>query len=101
MINGNRPSDDILNRLNRIYDAKLSGALVPEEFPKLIIRIGDLFANQKHTEEEIESFEALIPNENVFLHEHEGLAVANNTVKQNNKIALVVRENKFGFTKRI
>ena len=54
-----RPSDIILNSLNRLSSAKKTAALKPEEFSKLIEVVGDLAANKikqgKMTEEQIDS----------------------------------------------
>lgn len=57
-----RKSDAIFSSLNRLHDAKLSGALTSDEFSKILVSVGDLFANKikqgKVTEDEIESVEA-------------------------------------------
>ena len=59
-----RTSDVILNSLNRLYDAKLSGALNEEELSKLIVLVGDLFANKINqgsvSNDEIESIESFL-----------------------------------------
>ena len=94
-----RPSDIILETLNRINHAKLNGALMPDELTKIITLEGNLFANQVSrglkTEEEVEDFEKEIPNGkvNYFKFEHENLDVAYVTVKQANTAALFDREN--------
>jgi len=41
-----RNSDVVFNLLNRIHDAKLSGALLNNELSKLEMLIGSIFANQ-------------------------------------------------------
>jgi hypothetical protein len=57
-----RKSDIVFSSLNRLHDAKQSGALTRDEFSKLLVSVGDLFANKikqgKVTEDEIESVEA-------------------------------------------
>ena len=42
----NRVSDNILDSFNRFYEAKLSGALKRDELSKLLVSVGDLFANK-------------------------------------------------------
>lgn len=59
-----RPSDVILESINRLYDAKLSGAIREEELSKIIVLEGDLFANKikqgKVSNNEIEQTEAFL-----------------------------------------
>ena len=81
-----RKSDVIFNSLNRIYDAKLSGALKETEFSDILISIGDIFANKvkqgKVSNDEIESYEShltqfLGENKDKFYnHPHKDLDVA-------------------------
>lgn len=92
-----RKSDVIFNSLNRFSDAKLSGGLNDEEFSKIVVLIGDLFANQikqgKHTEDNIESFESHLdgldgPNSgNYFVHNHKNLESAVKSVLEGNDFA--------------
>ena len=92
-----RKSDVIFSSLNRFYDAKLSGGLKDDELSKLIVLVGDLFANQikqeKQTENSIESFEAHLdgldgPNAGVyFSHVHKNLDRAVKSVLEGNDIA--------------
>ena len=94
-----RPSDIILESLNRMNAAKLNGALTKDELAKIITLEGSMFANLVsrglRTEEEVEDFEKEIPNgkTNYFSFEHEGLDVACGTIKQANTAALYDREN--------
>ena len=94
-----RPSDIILESLNRMNDAKLNGALTPEELSHIITLEGSLFANLVSrglkTEEEVEDFEKEIPNgkSNYFSFNHKDLDVAYGTIKQANTAALYDREN--------
>ena len=59
-----RLSDEILELANRIQAAKLSGALKKDEFSKLIMSFGELFANKikqgNVSNEEIESVESYL-----------------------------------------
>lgn len=94
-----RPSNIILDSLNRINEAKPKDGLAKDELSKLIMLEGSLFANLVRrglrTEEDIEDFEKEIPNgkANYFSHKHEELDVAYGTVKQANAAALYDREN--------
>lgn len=79
----NRPSDVILDSINRLHDAKLSGALKEDELSSIIINIGDMFANKikqgKVSNDDIESFEVHISGftgenkDNYFAHSHADL----------------------------
>lgn len=92
-----RKSDVIFNSLNRFYDAKLSGGLKEDELSKVIVLIGDLFANQikheKQTEDNIESFESYLdgldgPNAGIyFAHIHKNLDGAVKSVLEGNDFA--------------
>lgn len=92
-------SETILESLNRIHDAKLSGALREDELSKIITLEGKLFANQVskglRTEEAVEDFEKEIPNGkyNYFAFPHKDLDVAFSTIKQINTAALFDMEN--------
>ena len=75
-----RPSDIVLNSINRFYDAGLTGARENDEFAKIEIQLSRLYANLvrngKRTEEESEDFQNFMPAENYFNFEHEGLDIA-------------------------
>ena len=94
-----RPSDIILESLNRMNAAKLNGALTKDELAKIITLEGSMFANLVSrglkTEEEVEDFEKEIPNgkTNYFSFQHEDLDVAYGSIKQANTAALYEREN--------
>ena len=85
-----RKSDTIFSSLNRLHDAKLSGALTRDEFSKILVSVGDLFANKirqgKVTEDEIESVEAYLTgftgenSDKYFSFPHEDLDRASKTV---------------------
>jgi len=85
-----RKSNVILDSLNRLHDAKQSGALVRDEFSKILVYVGDLFANKikqgKVTEDEIESVEAHLTgftgenSDKYFSFPHEDLDRASKTV---------------------
>jgi len=94
-----RNSDVVFNLLNRIHDAKLSGALLNNELSKLEMLIGSIFANQVtrglKTEEEAEIFIGQIPNGewNWSSYPHEDQKIAYKTIKQDVNAALLTREN--------
>ena len=81
-----RKSDVIFNSLNRIYDAKLSGALKETEFSSIITSIGDIFANKVKqgnvNNEDIESYESHLTQflgenrDKFYNHPHKDLDVA-------------------------
>ena len=92
-------SDTILEGCNRIYDAKLSGALQEDELSKELIAEGELFSRQvekgKKTEEDVRDFEKELPDgkNNYFAFPHKELDVAKNTIEQTNSFALLKAEN--------
>ena len=102
-----RVSDIIFESLNRLHDAKKSGALKYDELSKIITLEGRIFSNQvsmgDKTEEQVEDFEKEIPNGkyDCFNFKHEDLDVAYDTIKQANTAALFDRENRFSRVKRI
>ena len=87
-------TDNILEGCNRIYDAKLNGALQEDELSKELIAEGKLFSNQikkgLKTEEDVENFEKELPDgkNNYFAFPHKNLDVAKSTIKQTNTVAL-------------
>ena len=90
-------TNTILETINRIYDAKKSGALKDDEFAKAIMMESKLFANQvktgKKNDEDVDSFESLIPNSSkYFANNHEYLEEACNYAKELNTDALMERE---------
>ena len=93
-----RPSNIILESLNRMNDAKLNGALTSDELSKIITLEGSLFANLVRrglrTEEQSEDFLNQIPNGkwNSFSYPHKGQDVAFETVKQDVNVALYEQE---------
>ena len=94
-----RPSNIILESLNRLNSAKLTGVLTKDELSKILMLEGSLFANLVSrglkTEEEVDDFEKEIPDGkiNYFSFEHKDLDVAYKTIKQANTAALYDREN--------
>lgn len=94
-----RISDTILESLERVHDAKMTGALKEDELSKIITLEGRLFANQVSkglkTEEQVEDFEKEIPNGKYpcFNFPHKDLDVAYNVVKQADTVALFDVEN--------
>ena len=67
---------------------------------KCIVLCGELFANKikkgEVTQEEIESFEALLPSKEMFVCNHKDLDLASNIVKESNSMALNQYESTFG-----
>ena len=94
------PTNDILSRLNRLYEAKLSGGLDNKELSEEIIRVGDLLANSirigKISDNEVinDAVEHL-PNPKYFRFKHEGLHEANSTVKEGIEMALSEYTNRY------
>lgn len=93
-----RPSNIILESLNRMNDAKLNGALTSDELSKIIALEGSLFANLVRrglkTEGQSEDFLNQLPNGqwNSFSYPHKGQDVAYKTVKQDINAALYQQE---------
>ena len=85
-----RPSDDILHEVTRIYEAKkCKNALKPGEFANLIVRIGDLIAHMVETNmlpfEDAEEACAHIPK---YLDgKYSGITAAINTFSESINIA--------------
>lgn len=94
----NRVSDSIFDSFNRFHEAKSSGALRRDELSKILILVGDLFANKikqgKVSKEEIESLESHLSGFNgensdkYFAFPHEDLKVAAKSVLEGNDFAL-------------
>ena len=101
----NRVSDGIFDSFNRFHEAKLSGALSKDEFSKLLISVGDLFANKikqgKVSEDEIESLEAHLSGfvgencDKYFAFPHEDLKMAAKSVLEGNDFALQSVEQRY------
>ena len=95
-----RPSNIILDSLNRIHYGKLTGGLSSNELSEEIIRIGDLISNNIRNGK-ISNFEILkeikghIPNKNYFRFQHKDLEVANKTVSESLEIATSEIEDRF------
>ena len=77
-----RPSDLVLNSLNRIYEAKLNNVLDENELSKSIVLTGNLFANKvrqgKVLSDEMESTKTTVEKlrKEYFTHKHNDLATA-------------------------
>ena len=101
------PTDVILNSLERFSKAKETGALRDDEFAKIEILIGRLYANLvrmgNKTEEDVEDFERQVPNGkyDTFNYPHKGLDVAHDYIMQADAAALFDRENRFSHTKKM
>ena len=97
-----RLSDEIFESLNRLYEAKLTGAAKSQEFPDILIRVGDLCANKvkqgKMTSDVTASIQDLMRSftgenaNNYFSDYHEGLSEAANTFIEGINMALLERE---------
>ena len=106
-----RPSNDVLESLNRFYEAKLTGAVNPREFPEILIRVGDLCANKakqgKMSTDDIESVQSLISSftgknaDNYFSIKHEGLPEAAATFIEGMDMALMERERVKGMAEPV
>lgn len=91
-------TNTILKEINRIHDAKLSGALKSDEFAKTIMMESKLFANLikfgKKSEEDVDSYESLIPKSSKYFSiNHKYLKEAFDYTKESNTDALMQREN--------
>lgn len=106
-----RPSNDVLESLNRFYEAKLTGAVNPHEFPEILIRVGDLCANKakqgKMSTDDIESVQDLVGSftgknaDNYFSIKHEGLPEAAATFTEGMDMALMERERVEGMAEPV
>lgn len=91
-LNTQTPADTLLDGTNRLYHAKLTGALESHEFANNEILVGDIYANglqQNKVAEGPETFKSFIPTKNIFKFPHEGLEEAAKTVKQAIDVAIV------------
>ena len=95
-----RPSNIILDSLNRIYYGKLTGGLSSKELSSEIIRIGDMVANNikngKFSDFEVlKEIKGHVPNNNYFKFQHEDLNIANKTFDESLEMAISEREERF------
>ncbi len=104
-----KPTDVILNSLNRLNIGKQTGALKNTEFSELLVHTGDLVANAikfgKITEDDVDSIESFVTQfkgenaNNYFAYNHEGLKEAATTFIEGDTIALQTYEERMeGFT---
>jgi len=103
-----RTSDTFLNSLNRMHDAKISGAMSPDELSKILVLGGNLLANKivqgKISQDEIESAETIITGflgknrDNYFSNKHVDLDKAARIILEGNFVALEKLERKNKFT---
>lgn len=106
-----RTSDVILNSLNRMHDAKISGAMSPDELSKIIVLEGNLFASRikqgKTTLDEIESAESFITGflgknkDNYFNNKHVDLDKSARIFLEGDFVALEELDRKNKFTQSI
>lgn len=93
-------TNDLLDRLNRIYYGKLSGGLASTELSEELIKVGDLIANcirngKISNIETIKEMESHLPNSKFFKFNHEELSKAVKTFIEGNAFALSERESRF------
>ena len=107
----NRVSDGIFESFNRFHDAKQTGALRRDELSKLLVTVGDLFANKikqgKVSKEEIESLESHLTgfvgenSDKYFAFPHEDLKMAAKSVLEGNDFALQTVEQRYQAAKPV
>ena len=87
-------TNEFFDSLNRLHDAKLTGALKKDEYSKLLIFEDKFFANLVRkglkTEEDVQTYETDMATGKTPIgnYPHEDLSLAFNTVKQTNTAAL-------------
>lgn len=86
-----RPSDEILEMLNRLNTTKLTGVKGSYDFRNLLIKISNLGVNAfklgKMTKEDAESFQSAYADKDYIGKHNKELAVAQATVKQSFEMA--------------
>ena len=95
-----RPSNVILDSLNRIYHGKQTGGLSDKELSDEIIRIGDLVANSVRngkldTIEILNDIKGHVPDKNYFKFQHKDLELASKTFDESIEMAYSEREERF------
>lgn len=92
-----RPSDMFYKSVNRFNDAKTTGALVNDEFSKILILEGSFEANMVSrglkTEEEANTYINDMPEDNYFNYPHTGIKEAKKTVEQEITVGLLNQES--------
>lgn len=106
-----RTPNVILNSLNRMHDAKISGVMIPDELSKILVLSGNLFANKivqgKVSQDEIESEESFVTGflgknkDNYFNNKHVDLDKAARIILEGNFVALEKLERKNKFTQSL
>lgn len=90
-----RPSDETFDAINRLYDSGLTGARKDFELSDIVVDLSKYFAylvsKGERTEEDVDSFESLIPGDYAFL-DQKNLKVALSKVKEQNTAALMSRD---------
>ncbi len=99
-----KPTDVILNSLNRLNIGKQTGALKDTEFAELLVHTGDLVANAikigKVSEEDVDSIESFVTQfngenaNNYFSYNHKALKEAVTTFIEGDTIALQAYEER-------
>ena len=94
MKGSNTLTNEFFASMNRLHDAKITGALKEDELSKLLILENKFFANLvrrgKRSEEDVEAYDNNMPNGKypIGIYPHKDLTLANSTVKQTNTAAL-------------
>lgn len=92
-----RPSDMFFDSVNRFNDAKTTGALVNDEFSKILILEGSFEANMVSrglkTEDEANTYINDMPEDNYFNYPHIGIEKAKKTVEQEITVGLLNQES--------
>ena len=92
-----RPVDIFFDSVERMNRAKETGALVNDEFSKILILEGSFMANLVSrgikTEEEANTYINDMPETNYFNYPHVGIKEANKTVEQEITVGLLNQES--------
>ncbi len=87
-----RSSDVILSLLNLQYNSKLSGVPNKESLSKIEVLSSNLFSNLirhgKVSQDDIDAYKALLPDENYFSHENVDLDVAKKMCEESIEFAI-------------
>ena len=93
-----RPSDEILEELNRLNVAKKTEVYGNTELSELIIKIGDLGANAyklgKMSEEDAQNFIEQVPSKDWFNHNYKNLDRASKTILESFSMAGLENDKK-------
>ena len=93
-------TNDLLDRINRLYYGKMSGGISSDELSDILTKIGDLVANLikngKITDKEtISEIERHLPDSRFFKFNHGNLNAAKKAFYEGDAVALSERESRF------